>query len=118
MVSIAVWGSYSAKDVMGKIFMGFFPVFAFVIGGFEHCVANMYYFTIGLLAKTNPAFVLASHVTPEKLGNLNILGVIKNLIPVTIGNIIGGAVFVGLTYWFIYKKCNTVKVEVKENKSA
>lgn len=118
LVSIAVWGSYSAKDVMGKILMGFFPVFAFVIGGFEHCVANMYYFTIGLLAKTNPTFVEMSHVTPEKLDNLNILGVIKNLVPVTIGNIIGGAVLVGLTYWFIYKKCNTVKMDIKENKSA
>lgn len=106
IVCFCVWGTYGAKDVTGKIFMGFFPILAFVIAGFEHCVANMYYFTIGLLAKTNPAFVEASHLSAEKLEKLNLGGVFNNLIPVTIGNIIGGAVVVGLTYWFIFRKCN------------
>ena len=95
--------------------MGFFPILAFVIAGFEHCVANMYYFTIGLLAKTNPAFVEASHLSAEKLENLNLGGVFSNLLPVTIGNIIGGAVIVGLTYWFIFRKCNAKN---HENKAA
>ncbi len=114
IVCVSVWGSYAAKDVTGKIFMSFFPIFAFVIGGFEHCVANMYYFAIGLLAKTNPVFVEASHVSAEKLDNLTISGIFNNLIPVTIGNIIGGAVCVGLVYWFIYKKCNKKKIKVKK----
>ncbi|MEG1255479.1 formate/nitrite transporter family protein [Clostridium sp.] len=109
IVCLSVWGTYASKDVTGKIFMGFFPVFAFVIGGFEHCVANMYYFTIGLLAKTNPAFVEASHISAEKLDNLNIGRIFSELLPVTIGNIIGGALCIGLVYWFIYRKCNEKK---------
>lgn len=111
IVCLCVWGTYGAKDITGKIFMGFFPIMAFVIAGFEHCVANMYYFTIGLLAKVNPAFIEGSHVTSEKLSHLNIKGVFSNLVPVTIGNIIGGALCVGIVYWFVYKKCekNNVK---------
>jgi len=116
IVCLSVWGTYASKDVIGKIFMGFFPIFGFVIAGFEHCVANMYYFSIGLLAKMNPAFVEASHVSAEKLDNLTIVGIFNNLIPVTIGNIIGGAVCVGLVYWFIYKKCNKKNIEVKEKR--
>ncbi len=118
IVCVCVWGSYAAKDVTGKIFMGFFPIFAFVIAGFEHCVANMYYFSIGLLAKTNSAFVEASHVAVEKLDNLTIVGIFNNLIPVTIGNIIGGAVCIGLVYWFIYRKCNKKNIEIREKLSA
>jgi len=118
IVCVCVWGTYAAKDVIGKIFMGFFPIFAFVISGFEHCVANMFYFSIGLLAKTNPAFVEASHASAEKLDNLTIGGIFNNLIPVTIGNIIGGAVCVGLAYWFIYRKCNKKKIVIKEKLSA
>ncbi|MEG0771802.1 formate/nitrite transporter family protein [Clostridium sp.] len=103
IVCFCVWGTYAAKDVTGKVLMGFIPIFVFVISGYEHVVANMYYFTIGLFAKTNAAFIEASHVTPEKLSHLTIGGIFNNLIPVTIGNIIGGAVFVGLAYWAIYK---------------
>lgn len=118
IVCLAVWGSYTAKDVSGKVLMGFIPIFVFIISGFEHCVANMYYLTIGLLAKGNPVYVEASHQTAEKLANLNVIGVIHNLIPVTIGNIIGGSILIGLTYWFIYKKSEKNKEIVKENKVA
>lgn len=119
IVSLAVWGSYAAKDVTGKIFMGFFPIFAFVISGFEHCVANMYYFSIGLFAKLNPVFVEGSHMAAEKLGNLNTIGLINNLIPVTIGNIIGGAFIVGMTYWYIYIKNSPNKdAKHREKKAA
>ncbi|WP_010293685.1 formate/nitrite transporter family protein [Clostridium senegalense] len=118
IVCLAVWGSYTAKDISGKVLMGFIPIFVFIISGFEHCVANMYYLTIGLLAKGNPVYVEASHQTAEKLANLNVIGVIHNLIPVTIGNIIGGSILIGLTYWFIYKKSEKNKEIVKENKVA
>ncbi|MBU5228071.1 formate/nitrite transporter family protein [Clostridium senegalense] len=118
IVCLAVWGSYTAKDISGKVLMGFIPIFVFIISGFEHCVANMYYLTIGLLAKGNPVYVEASHQTAEKLANLNVMGVIHNLIPVTIGNIIGGSILIGLTYWFIYKKSEKNKEIVKENKVA
>jgi formate transporter len=110
IVCFCVWGTYAAKDVTGKVLMGFIPIFVFVISGYEHVVANMYYFTIGLLAKTNAAFIEASHVTPEKLSHLTIGGIFNNIIPVTIGNIIGGAVFVGLAYWAIYKYIPSKKV--------
>lgn len=104
LVAIAVWGAYAAKDIVGKIFMIWFPVMAFIIGGFEHCVANMYYFSIGMMAKANPSFIENSHQTPEKLAGLNLHNIIfNNLIPATIGNIIGGSIFVGLAYWAIYK---------------
>ncbi|GAA0127054.1 formate/nitrite transporter family protein [Clostridium sp. CTA-19] len=118
IVCLAVWGSYTAKDISGKVLMGFIPIFVFIISGFEHCVANMYYLTIGLLAKGNPVYVEASHQTAEKLANLNVMGIIHNLIPVTIGNIIGGSVLIGLTYWFIYKKSEKNKEIIKENKVA
>ncbi|GAA0117085.1 formate/nitrite transporter family protein [Clostridium senegalense] len=118
IVCLAVWGSYTAKDISGKVLMGFIPIFVFIISGFEHCVANMYYLTIGLLAKGNPVYVEASHQTAEKLANLNVMGIIHNLIPVTIGNIIGGSILIGLTYWFIYKKSEKNKEIVKENKVA
>lgn len=106
IVCLCVWATYAAKDVSGKVLVSFSAILAFVIGGFEHCVANMYYFTIGLLAKTNLAFVEASHVAAEKLDNLTIPGIFNNLVPVTIGNIIGGAVCVGLVYWFLFGKKN------------
>lgn len=103
IVCLSVWGTYAAKDVTGKVLMSFFPIMAFVISGFEHSVANMYYFSIGLMAKINPAYAEVSHVTPEKLAKLDIYHVIGNLIPVTLGNIIGGALFVGLAYWGVFK---------------
>lgn len=103
IVSLSVWATYASKDIAGKAIMGFIPIFVFVISGFEHCVANMYYFTIALYAKGISEFVINSHMAPQKLANLNVQGVITNLIPVTIGNIIGGGIIVGLTYWYIYK---------------
>ena len=106
IVCLSVWGTYAAKDVTGKVLMGFFPIFAFIIAGFEHCVANMYYFSIGLLAKTSPMFVETSHVAIEKLDNLSVVGIFNNLIPVTIGNVIGGAFCIGIIYWIIYIKTN------------
>lgn len=109
IVCLSVWGAYAAKDVVGKVFMCFFPIMAFIISGFEHCVANMYYITIGMLAKLNPAFIEASHVSADRIEKINLGGMFQNLIPVTIGNVIGGALCIGLVYWFVYKKCKTEK---------
>lgn len=112
IVCLAVWGAYSAKDIAGKLWMIWFPIMAFVVAGFEHSVANMYYFSIGMLAKTNPAYVEASHVG-EKISKLDIGHIVGNLIPVTLGNIVGGAIFVGLLYWIIYKYIPSIKTESK-----
>jgi len=102
LVCLAVWGSYTASDVFGKILIIWFPVMTFIVSGFEHSVANMYYFTIAILAKLNSSFVAVSHVG-DKITNIELIPILWNLIPVTLGNIVGGAFFVGLAYWAGYK---------------
>jgi formate/nitrite transporter len=99
LVCLAVWVSYAAKDVAGKLFACFFIIGLFITSGFEHSVANMYYIPAGILAKSNPAWVLAAHIPAEQLANLNWLTMFtKNLIPVTLGNIVGGSLLVGTLY--------------------
>lgn len=106
LVCLAVWISYGAKDMTGKLLGIFFPIWLFITSGFEHSVANMYYIPAGLLAKANGAWVEAAGtigVTAEKLGHLtwgNFL--LRNLLPVTIGNIVGGGIMVAMAYWFVY----------------
>lgn len=106
LVCLAVWMCYGAKDIAGKILAVFFPIWLFITSGFEHSVANMYYIPAGILAKGNQALVEAAGVlgvTPEKLGHLTWEAFFtKNLIPVTLGNIVGGSIFVGAVYWFVY----------------
>ncbi|NSW89803.1 MAG: formate/nitrite transporter family protein [Firmicutes bacterium] len=106
LVCLAVWMAAAAKDIASKILAIFFPIWLFVTSGFEHSIANMYYIPAGLLAKTNETWIKAAieiGVTPEKLDSLTWGGMFtKNLIPVTLGNIVGGALFVGIAYWFIY----------------
>jgi formate/nitrite transporter len=103
LVCIAVWMSYGAKDAIGKVAVIFFPIWIFVLSGFEHSVANMYYIPAGILAKGNDAFVQASHVSLDMINKLNWGSfIINNLLPVTLGNIVGGSLFIGMIYWFIY----------------
>lgn len=106
LVCLAVWMASAAEDITGKVFAIFFPIWLFITSGYEHSIANMYYIPSGILAKSNPQFVeqaLKLGVSPEKLDALNWGSFItKNLIPVTLGNIIGGAVCVGLVYWLSY----------------
>lgn len=103
LVSVAVWISFSAKDIAGKAIAIWFPIMAFIVGGFEHCVANMYYFTIALLNKNNENYIKAYNLSPEKLAHLTFKGVIENIIPVTLGNIIGGGIIIGLGFWLAYR---------------
>jgi formate/nitrite transporter len=105
LVCLAVWVSYAAKDVTGKLFACFFIICLFITSGFEHSVANMYYIPAGIMAKSNPLWVEAAHVGAEQLANLNWLTFItKNLIPVTLGNIVGGGGMVGALYWISLRK--------------
>ena len=108
LVCLAVWMATGAKDITGKIFAIFFPIWLFITSGFEHCVANMYYIPAGILAKSNPALAEAAAalgVTPEQMSHLNwSTFFVNNLIPVTLGNIVGGGVFVAAIYWLIYVK--------------
>lgn len=105
LVCLAVWMSSGADSTIGKIFSIFFPIMLFVTAGFEHCVANMFYIPAGIFAKANEAFVILSGVTQDALNNLTWSGFfINNLIPVTLGNFIGGTCFVAIAYWYAYKK--------------
>lgn len=106
LVCIAVLMAGAAKDIGGKIWAMFFPIFAFVIGGFEHCVANMYYIPAGMIAKLNPTYVDVAinelGVSADKINALGVAGFVNNLIWVTIGNILGGMVFIGFMYYMIH----------------
>ncbi len=103
IVCATVWMTYAAKDVTGKILAGFFGIFLFVCTGFEHSVANMAYLFAGLFTKTNPMFLEAAHKTLADVSVVNIPNIfVNNLIPVTIGNILGGAIFVAGVYYFIF----------------
>lgn len=108
LVCLAIFMAATAKDVAGKCIAIFFPIFVFVISGFEHCVANMYYIPAGILAAHNPIYAAKATelygITAEQLSGLNFGTMFSNLLPVTIGNIIGGMVFVGLLYWYLYRK--------------
>ncbi|MCG1024134.1 MULTISPECIES: formate/nitrite transporter family protein [Dehalobacter] len=118
LVCMAVWMANAAKDITGKLLAIFFPIWLFITSGFEHCVANMYYIPAGILAKANPTWVAQAAtlgVTPEKLAHLNWgTFVVNNLIPVTLGNIVGGSLFVGIIYWmsFMYKKKPTAVMDI------
>jgi formate transporter len=99
LVCLGVWLAYAGRSVTDKIVGLILPVSAFVAAGFEHCVANMYFLPMAwLLTETGkvPADFDASVIT--------IPGIIHNLVPVTLGNIVGGSGFVGLAYWVIYRK--------------
>jgi formate/nitrite transporter len=109
LVCMAVWMCYSARSTTDKILSIIPPIAAFVAAGFEHSVANMYFIPVALFIKSwgNPAFFEAIGKTAENFPHLtwgNFF--IGNLLPVTIGNIIGGAVMVGLVYWFGYLREN------------
>jgi len=105
LVCLAVWVSFGSRDVIGKAVPIFFIICLFVISGFEHSIANMYYIPAGILAKANNAWVAMSGVSAEQLAGLTWgTFIVKNLIPVTLGNIIGGTVMVGGLYWFALKK--------------
>lgn len=92
LVCIAVWMSFAADTVSGKIFAVFFPIMLFVLCGFEHSVANMFYIPAGIFE--------AAKTGAESLSVSGFL--LGNLLPVTLGNIIGGAGFVSLAYYFAY----------------
>ena len=108
-VCMAVLMAMAAKDIGGKVWAIFFPILAFVVSGYEHCVANMYYIPAGIFAKANSAYASVAletyGYTTLQLDSLNWANfVVKNLIPVTIGNILGGMVFVGLPLYLIHAK--------------
>lgn len=107
-VCIAVLMATAAKDIAGKVLAIFFPIMAFVVSGYEHCVANMYYIPAGIFAASNEAYVKTAEAVYgysaaqlEQLTWTNAL--MNNLIPVTLGNLVGGMVFVGIPLYLIHR---------------
>ncbi|MEA3439160.1 MAG: formate/nitrite family transporter [Chloroflexota bacterium] len=106
LVCLAVYLCFSGRSVTDKILAILFPITAFVALGFEHSIANMYFIPAGLLLKHSPEVLAAAQDIlggiPD-LSNLTISGfILNNLLPVTIGNIIGGTFFVGIAHWFLF----------------
>src|SRR6201995_4875275 len=98
LVCAAVWLAYAGRSVTDKMVAVILPVSAFIAAGFEHCVANMYFLPLAwLLVQTGHA--------PETFDTsaITLSGIVHNLVPVTLGNIVGGAGFVGAFYWTIYR---------------
>jgi formate/nitrite transporter len=89
LVCLAIWMSYAGRSVIDKAVAIIFPIAAFVAAGFEHCIANLYYFAMALLLEPQASVFL--------LG-----GMLRNMVAVVIGNVIGGSVLVGLVYYLIY----------------
>jgi formate transporter len=105
LVCLAVWLSLSARSVADKVLAVIFPVSAFVAAGFEHSIANMYFIPAGLFlrARAPDSFWTATGAGPGDYSSVTWQDfLVGNLAPVTVGNIVGGAVLVGLVYWFVY----------------
>jgi len=102
LVCLAVWLCFGARSTADKILAILFPITAFVALGFEHSIANMYFLSMGLLLLGQPAVVEAGGWSPEALEALTAVGALRNLVPVTLGNVVGGAGLVGGVYWFVY----------------
>ena len=111
LVAGAVWMSYSTKTVSGKIWAIFFPVMLFILSGYEHSVANMFYVPFGLFLKGHfSKLALAGGASEAALANLNIQSLLmKSLVPVTLGNIVGGCLLIGGLYWFVNKNDKVVE---------
>jgi len=102
LVCLAIWLCFSARTITGKILSILFPITAFVAAGFEHSIANMYFIPMGMLMVNQSAVISAAGVTADSVANLTWMGFIGNLVPVTIGNIIGGGILIGAVYWVAY----------------
>ncbi|MBI3799687.1 MAG: formate/nitrite transporter family protein, partial [Deltaproteobacteria bacterium] len=113
LVCLAVWLCLGAHSTTDKILAIVFPISAFVAAGFEHSIANMYFIPVGLFIKTDSTFLATIGKSAADYASLtwgNFL--LVNLLPVTLGNVIGGVALVGLTYWFIYLRPETAPVAV------
>ena len=114
LVCLALWLCFSCRSVTDKILAILFPITAFVAMGFEHSIANMYFIPAGLLLKGNPEIV--SLLNGVDLSNLTVYGfLVRNLVPVVIGNMVGGAIFVGTVYWILYLRKNNSTEQEKSS---
>jgi formate transporter len=99
LVCLAVWLAMAGRTVTDKVLAIVFPITAFVACGFEHSVANMYFIPLGVFLREQGVISVTGN-----LDALNWIGLARNLVPVTLGNLVGGAGMVGLVYWVIYRR--------------
>lgn len=105
LVNLAILLGICADDAIGKFFGIWFPIMAFVSSGFEHCVANMYFIPAAIMTSGYLNAEQIATITPAKLETLNYVTMwTNNVIVVTLGNIVGGLLFVGILYWIAFKK--------------
>jgi formate/nitrite transporter len=102
LVCLAVWLASAGRTVTDKVLAIVFPITAFVAAGLEHSVANMYFLPMGLTLKGQAEAVRAAGVSPAELAKLDVGSTVANVAAATLGNVVGGAVLVGLVYWFVY----------------
>ena len=104
LVCLAVWMSFGARSITDKFMVIIAPIAAFVAGGFEHSIANLYFLPYGLAIKTwaGPEFWTAIGQTPAAYSALTMAGAVHNIAVATVGNLIGGSLMVGAIYWFVY----------------
>jgi formate transporter len=109
LVCLAVWMCFGARTTIDRVVTIIPPISAFAASGFEHCVANMYFIPMGLLIKAGAPDSFWSSIgkTPADFAALSWENFLANLVPVTIGNVIGGSLMVGAVYWFIYLRNRT-----------
>ncbi|KKO20669.1 MAG: nitrite/formate transporter [Candidatus Brocadia sp.] len=120
MVCLAVWLCFSGRSVADKVISIIFPIGGFVASGFEHSIANMYFIPIGIVLRKNPDVVAAAEKMTGKALDLSQLTwkgfVFNNLIAVTLGNIVGGVILVGIMFWFVYLRPNiSLSFSVKQD---
>lgn len=109
LVCLAVWMALAARQTIGKIFAIYFPIMAFVAIGFEHVVANMYFIPAGLFLHNWGGIAPPAAYDPASLNWISFFW--KNMLPATIGNIIGGGVFVGMSYWGAYLRPHSAEAK-------
>ena len=107
LVCLGVWMATAGRTVTDKLLAVFLPVTAFVAGGFEHSVANMFFLPFGALVAADADALAAAGLTAADVGRLDIAGITQNLVAVTLGNIVGGVV-VGLADWTVHLRRRAV----------
>lgn len=112
LVCLGIWMTFSTKDILAKSMLLILPVAMFVGSGFEHSIANMFMVPLGIMIQnfSEPAFFISNNISSTQFADLNWSNfLLHNLIPVTLGNIVGGGVLIGLAYWVIDKSSEPKK---------
>lgn len=104
LVCVAVLMTYRAVSATGKIAALYLPILVFVLCGFEHSVANMYFIPAGLLAAADPGYAQAALSSGVSFDSLTVMNGLKNLISVSLGNLAGGVGLVSCFYWYSYRR--------------